>query len=313
MIATSMDSVLEQDFDDFEVIVSNDGSTDNTAGILSGYGDRILVVQGENRGCATARMRAIEVAQGEWIANHDADDIMLSGRLEKQIEFMQVHSGVAALSGNIIVQGDEQSNYLENCGVKFHEDPCVIFDKPFQRLLCRNFMTDAASMIRRDCFEKVGGYDLTLRRSADWDLWLRMARHWPLACMNMPCTWVGKHEGNRGVSQVEMVCNLRIIDKALRCGEPIDPAVLKMVRERLWVLARNILNVPRPMFYDRHWRRDLSRCTEHLQWYRRLLMALFPREIVCRIAQILDRIKPILLRQRNSLVRSGETPNSDYE
>lgn len=274
MIIRSIDSVLAQDFDGFEIIVSDDGSTDNTLEVLSQYGDKIVVVSGSNGGCATARTRAIGAAKGHLIANHDSDDLMLPGRLAAQVDFMHEHPEVAVVSGNVIIEGDEQTNYLENCGVDFGGQPWVIFDHPFQKLLCRNFMVDPASMIRRDYFLEIGGYDLSLRRSADWNLWLRMSRKRPLACMKMPCTWMGRHEGNRTVSLIENACNIRIIDKALRCGEPLDQDALQIILKRLYFRLRsyiiqNLMNSPKP-----GWVTQARRCAEHLTWYRRLFLRL---------------------------------------
>jgi len=272
MIAKSIDSVLAQDFGEFEIIVSDDGSTDNTLEVLSQYGDKITVVTGPNAGCATARTRAIQAARGQLIANHDSDDLMLPGRLTRQVEFMTKHSEVAVVSGNIIIEDDEQTNYLENCGVDFGGQPWVVFEHPFQKLLCRNFMTDAASMIRCECFVSIGGYDLSLRRSADWDLWLRMSRKWPLACMNTPCTWVGKHEGNRTVSPVENACNIRIIDRALRCGEPLDQHSLQIILKRLYLRLRSYVVQNLMGSSELGWVIETKRCAEHLIWYHQLFL-----------------------------------------
>lgn len=186
MVAKSIDSVLAQEFQPFDIVVVDDGSTDNTREILSAYKDRIVSIYQPNAGFAAARTRGIQETSSSLVAFHDSDDVMLPGRLEAQVAFMREHPEVAALSGNAVIQRMEDMDYLEKCGIDFAGQPWVILDRPFQKLLCRNFMVDPASMVRRECFLSVGGYDLSLRSSADWDLWLKMARRWPLACMKMP-------------------------------------------------------------------------------------------------------------------------------
>lgn len=299
MITQSVESVMEQDFDNYEIIISDDGSTDNLMEVLSQYGDRICVVRGPNGGCGTARTRAIEAARGEFIANHDSDDRMLPGRLAAQAKFLEEHPEVAAITGNVIFEGDEQIDYLKSRGIDFSGNSWVVFDHPFAKILSRNFMADAASMFRRVFFLEIGGYDLSLRRSADWNLWLRMARKWPLACMSKPYTWVGKHEGNRNVSSVEIICNLRIIVHGLNFKEPLDNAARKTVYNRLAQETRSYLRryftespQPEGKIY-------FLQAVKYLPWYYRLLISLgigLPQEI---IGPLLDRAIQIRNRLRN--------------
>jgi len=282
-ITHSIESVLEQEFDDYEIIISDDGSTDNLMEVLSSYEDRIRVVQGPNSGCATARTRAIQSARGIFIANHDSDDLMLPGRLAAQANFLLEHPEVVVVSGNVIIEGDEQTNYFEKWGVNFDGKPWVIFERPFAKLLARNFMTDGASMYRREKFLEIGGYDLTFRRSADWNLWLRMSRKWPLACMNKPCTWVGKHEGNRRISSVEIICNLRIILQGMSFNEPLDTPTRKVVLDRMAQEARSYLFrffTETPIPEGKHY---FLKAVNYLPWSYRIffsVMTCLPRSVV---------------------------------
>lgn len=96
----AVDSILDQTFKDFEFIIINDGSVDNTSKILDSYSDgRIRLVQRENRGFAYSLNEAIQLAEGKYIARMDADDVALENRLRLQYEFMESHSGVDILGG----------------------------------------------------------------------------------------------------------------------------------------------------------------------------------------------------------------------
>ncbi len=310
MLTKSIDSVLVQDFDGFEVIVSDDGSSDNTLEVLSQYGDKIVVVSRPNAGCAAARNRAAQVARGELIAFHDSDDLMLPGRLSAQVEFMQAHPAVAAATGNVIIQGQEDRNYLEHgYGIDFGGQPWVIFSQPFPRLLYYNFMANPASMIKRNCFLEVGGIDESLRISSDWEFWLRVARRWPLACLNVPCTWLGKHEGNITASTMaEVGCNIRVMDRALRWGEPLDQQARRKILNRLFGLVRSYLlhNLTGPA--EPLWRTQARRCAEHLPWPRRLLVGLItvlPRAVSGPPLSLMVKTR-VALRGRSGGTASGQ-------
>ena len=96
----AVDSILDQRFKDFEFIIINDGSVDNTSKILDSYSDgRIRLVQRENRGFAYSLNEAIQLAEGKYIARMDADDVALENRLQLQYEFMESYPGVDILGG----------------------------------------------------------------------------------------------------------------------------------------------------------------------------------------------------------------------
>jgi glycosyltransferase involved in cell wall biosynthesis len=283
LLAESVDSVLTQQGVAFEVIVVDDGSTDNTAEVLARYGDRIRVVRQANAGFAAARAAGIKAASASLIALHDSDDVMLPDRLRVQREFADAHPEVAVVSGNAVIQGDDQRDYLEACGVDFGGRPWVIYDRPFEKMLERCFLVDAASLIRRDRFIEIGGYDMSLPSSADWDLWLRMARCWPLACLRHPCIWVRKHGGNLSASPAEVAGNIRVIRKALGYGEPIALAVRQRVLERLYRYLKAYLVSEVDGKVPSYSRIEVMRYVSPLPWPRRMaigIVAAMPRGLL---------------------------------
>jgi glycosyltransferase involved in cell wall biosynthesis len=96
-------------------------------------------------------------------------------------------------------------------------------------------------MIRRDKFFEIGGYDMSLQSSNDWDLWLRMSRKWKLACLNWPCAWVRRHGGNLSSTPAEIESNLEIVEKALQTGEIIIPDVLTDILRRQYGYLRGYI------------------------------------------------------------------------
>ncbi len=297
MIAQSVDSALAQDFGNFEVIVSDDGSTDNTVEVLSGYGERILVVKGPHECAGAARSRGIQEARSPLVAFHDSDDIMLPGRLAAQVAFMHRHPEVAAVYGNAIIEGVEDVDYFGICGIEFGQAQWIIPDKAFEKLLLRSFVVDSCAMVRRERFFEVGGFDMSLRAAAEWDLWLRMSRKWPLACMKKSCVRVGMHDGKILDSPIHIASVTRVIDKNLRIPEPIDPLVLNAILERLYDRLKRYIVSNFRAEVESGWRSRAMSYAAHLPFHRRTplrVAASLPYELGTLAIRLVDR-----LRKRN--------------
>jgi glycosyltransferase involved in cell wall biosynthesis len=174
----AVESILNQTFPDFEFIVVDDGSTDGTAEILSGYAGadpRICVITQENRGLIQSLNRAIGVAQGEYMARMDADDISMPERLAVQVRWLDAHPQVAVL-GTRYDEIDEHSKVVRR-GNRYVGSALV------ERALLQgnsSVFCHGSVMFRRACFERVGGYREQFKHAEDYDLWLRMAEHYEL-------------------------------------------------------------------------------------------------------------------------------------
>lgn len=113
IIERSLQSVLSQDYDDFEVVVVNDGSTDRSADIVRSINDpRIRLIEQENGGPSKARNTGVKNAKGEWILFLDADDEMLPGALEFFSKKIQNHTDVDMFLGEVIVNNGKKEYFI---------------------------------------------------------------------------------------------------------------------------------------------------------------------------------------------------------
>ena len=173
-IRQTLDSALGQTFTDFEMIVIDDGSTDETRVIVEEYAgrdDRVRVISQSNAGIAAARNRAMSVARGRFLALLDSDDVWLPSYLSEQTAILSERPDIAVLSANAI-----------NFGGAFDGSPLLPIRARgrirFVSLLELVTVEDSLcilSIFRREVTDRIGGFDSTLRRSEDYDLWLRAA------------------------------------------------------------------------------------------------------------------------------------------
>lgn len=175
LLGRAVQSVLNQTYQDFEVIVVDDCSSDNTERVVIGFDDdRIRYIRHEeNKGAAAARNTGIKAAEGEYIAFLDSDDEWLSEKLEKQVRAFAdgstdlgvVYTGVRFIAGNKI-------KYAPSSNIKKKEGYIHAV------LLETNFIPLPAAIVKKECLEKVGMFDESLPRLQEWDLWIRISTHY---------------------------------------------------------------------------------------------------------------------------------------
>jgi glycosyltransferase involved in cell wall biosynthesis len=179
VLKEAIDSVLAQDFRDFELIVVDDGSTDNTGQILESYDQDLIVLRQSNRGVSAARNRGIAAAAGRLVAFLDSDDLWLPRKLSSQVDFFNSNSAA------VINQTEEiwiRNGVRVNPKTRHHKFSGMIF----KRSLALCLVSPSAVMIKRSLFDDVGLFDESLPACEDYDLWLRISCRYPVYLIETP-------------------------------------------------------------------------------------------------------------------------------
>lgn len=173
-IADALDSVLAQDFADYEIVVINDGSPDTPdfERALAPFSDRIVYIRQENRGISGARNTGIRAARGQLIALLDADDVWAPNYLSVQIAMLRADPTIDVLYPNALFFGDGPEVGRDFMSVCPSEG-----DVTFESLLWQRCHVMVSVTVRREALERAGLFDEDLRSCEDFDLWLRMVRN----------------------------------------------------------------------------------------------------------------------------------------
>jgi glycosyltransferase involved in cell wall biosynthesis len=179
VLKEAIDSVLAQEFRDFELIVVDDGSTDNTPQILESYAQDLTVIRQPNRGVSAARNRGIVAANGRLISFLDSDDLWLPRKLSSQVNFFNSNPEA------VINQTEEiwiRNGVRVNPKTRHHKPSGMIFEQSLA--LC--LVSPSAVMMKRSLFDAVGLFDEDLPACEDYDLWLRISWRYPVHLIETP-------------------------------------------------------------------------------------------------------------------------------
>ena len=170
-LAEAIRSVLDQTFSDFELIVVDDGSTDNSAEIAASFQDsRIKILKQTNAGIVAALNAGLQVARGKYIARMDADDISVPNRFEKQVEYLELHPACVLVGGT--AQGfDEHGKGSFTTGGRHTQTDLSCFPPKIAVSL------HPLIMVRADIVRSIGGYRAHFKHAEDYDLYIRLATY----------------------------------------------------------------------------------------------------------------------------------------
>lgn len=241
LLGHAVQSVREQGHSDLEIIVIDDGSTDNTVEVLEQLqGSDLRSVRQANAGPAAARNLGIAEASGEWIAFLDADDHWLPGKLSAQFDALRKYPEAEFSYTDALMRfpdGHETTSKARNSSTDLFSD-----------LVWGNQLATGTMLVRRRCFEEVGLFNVGLRTAEDWDMWLRLASRFQSVYVDRALTrcLATEHRAHKyGLGMLEK-CTLAVIDDVFDRGEVAAKKMGLANRDRLhaWhcaVMAKSYL------------------------------------------------------------------------
>jgi glycosyltransferase involved in cell wall biosynthesis len=223
-VGEAINSVLNQTYPPVECLVIDDGSTDSTPEIVAGFGDAVFHVRQERRGVSAARNRGAKLARGDLLAFLDHDDTWFTIKLERQVAALEVaEDATMALCAMQVV--DAGGNVLGMKRLRPRDDLItgMLLIDGTETVSC-----SSTGVVRRDAFLDLGGFDVALGMSADWDLLLRTLLHSGVEYVDEPLVNYRVHDSNMSRTVSAMDRDMRYaFAKAFA-----DPSLPDSVRER---------------------------------------------------------------------------------
>lgn len=185
LLPKAIDSVLSQTYPEIELVIVNDGSTDNTEEALEPYRDKIIYIKKTNGGCGDAKNAGLKAANGKYITHLDDDDLMMPERIERLVQFFAEHPdvGLCATSAYLIDVNDQV------IGLKRLKK--VPQKTRLLHLLMGHVAVQSNMMTPKEVFQRVGEYSTV--HCEDYDMWLRIARRYGIGVIEDPLVKYRKH------------------------------------------------------------------------------------------------------------------------
>jgi glycosyltransferase involved in cell wall biosynthesis len=217
-IGKSIESVLAQTYRPHEIIVVDDGSTDGTYEALNPYLDSIIYVYQKNAGEPAARNTGIRRSSGGYIAFLDADDLWMPDKLELQMDYFAAHPECALVYTDMMTFNE---NGILTKSMRASRGRVYRSGKIFPYVFRETLFGSGSVVFRRDCCETVGYFDESFLIGSDYEMWLRMARHFEFGYVDKPLLMYRQHQ--------EM--STRMLGKVPQNGMPWQAKVLNRTLE----------------------------------------------------------------------------------
>jgi glycosyltransferase involved in cell wall biosynthesis len=242
-VTHAVESVLAQTYSNVEIVVVDDGSTDDTRERLEPYLDRLRYIHQDNQSVAAARNTGIRAAQGRLIAFLDADDLWHPHKLEVQMRYLSAHPAVGLVAVDRLAENAASWPPLEE-----YADPQA---RPLSvdELIIRPYFAPSGVLVRKECFAKAGLFDTSLRNAEDYDMWIRIAASFPVVKLEAPLWWYRIHGANKSyVPARQEAAGLRVLDKTFASTGPLHTRSLlkrKAYSYAAYAAAQNFSSVGR--------------------------------------------------------------------
>jgi glycosyltransferase involved in cell wall biosynthesis len=198
-VGRAVQSALAQTFSPIEVIVVDDGSTDDTRRQLSHWNGDVRYIHQPNGGPSKARNRGIDEARGELIAFLDSDDEWFPDKLTQQWECLKKNPGAGLVHTDIywLHDADGQQSYVDE-GKERYAGAC------YSELFLANGITASSAMITRSCLNRIGRFNEGIRRAEDYELWMRVARYFSIGYVKEPLVIYRRHSASASLNSRAM-------------------------------------------------------------------------------------------------------------
>ena len=264
-LGEAIESVLSQSYPNFEILVVDDGSTDDTSEVATRY-PRVRCIRQENRGLAGARNTGIGHARGEYLVFLDADDRLLPEALEAGVRELEAHPECAFVSSRCDNIAADGSPFPPPARLHVEGDH-------YLALLRRCYIwPPAVVMFRRWVFEAVGGFDTSLRSSEDYDMYLRVARRFPVCNHEeVVAEYRRRHGANMSGDRARMLSHsvgvLRSQREQVKGRKDYEEARKDGLRRRQWTHGDPLVEEVRTQIKEGEWGRALRGVLVLVRYY----------------------------------------------
>ena len=186
-LSAALESIFSQEYQDFELIVVNDGSTDETASILANYHQRydFILIEQDNQGLPSALNNGFSKARGEYLTWTSSDNIMLPTMLRDLSAELDANQKIGVVYSDWYVIDDAGKIIAQAESIEY--DPYILY--------LDNYI-NASFLYRRECREHIGEYDVNMTFNEDWDYWLRISKYYSMKRIPNPIYLYRSHLGS---------------------------------------------------------------------------------------------------------------------